>query len=142
MSFSILQKQFNQMILIIVKLNGSMNATSGAIMHWQAYKGKVNEYDVDRKYPHVMQKNQHYFPIKEGQYLSLKEINVKNVEYGIYRCTITKTKDCKFFRFNPKNTYTHLDVKVAIDYGLKIEMIQNNQPNFLYYSKDKIINGA
>ena len=118
------------------------DASSGAIMHWQAYKGKVNEYDVNSRYPHVMQKNQHYFPIKEGQYLTLKEIDVKNVEYGIYRCIITKTKDCKFFRFNPKNTYTHLDVKVAIDYGLKIEMIQNNQPNFLHYSKDKIINGA
>jgi hypothetical protein len=33
-------------------------------------------------------------------------------------------------------------VKVAIDYGLKIEMIQNDQPNFLFYSKDKLMNGA
>ena len=120
------------------------DASSGAIMHWQPYKGKVNEYDVNSRYPHVMQKNQHYFPIREGEYFTLKEIDVKNVEYGIYRCTLTKpdSREYKFFRFNPKNTYTHLDVKVAIDYGLKIELIQNGQPNFLYYSKDKLINGA
>jgi hypothetical protein len=120
------------------------DASSGALMYWEAYKGKVDEYDINSRYPHIMQKNQNYFPIREGQYLTLKEIDVKNVEYGIYRCTITKLDDrsYKFFRFNPKNTYTSIDVKVAVDYGLKIEMIQNGQPNFLYYSKDKLMNGA
>ena len=120
------------------------DSSSGALMYWEAYKGKVDEYDINSRYPHIMQKNQNYFPIREGEYLTLKEIDVKNVEYGIYRCIITKLDEnkYKFFRFNPKNTYTSIDVKVAIDYGLKIEMIQNDQPNFLFYSKDKLMNGA
>ena len=120
------------------------DSSCGALMYWETYKGKADEYDINSRYPHIMQKNQNYFPIREGQYLTLKEIDVKNVEYGIYRCTITKTDSrlFKFFRFNPKNTYTSIDIKVAIDYGLKIEMIQNGQPNFLYYSKDKLMNGA
>jgi len=120
------------------------DASCGALMHWETYKGKVNEYDVNSRYPHLMQKNQNYFPIKEGNYLTLKEIDVKNVEYGIYRCIITKSEEqvVKLFRFNPKNTYTHLDIKVAIDYGFKIELIHDNQPNFLYYCQDKLMNGA
>ena len=118
------------------------DASCGALMHWETYKGKVNEYDVNSRYPHLMQKNQNYFPIKEGEYKIIK--NLDSVEYGIYRCIITKSDDqiIKLFRFNPKNTYTHLDIKVAIDYGLKIELIQDKQPNFLYYSKDKLMNGA
>ena len=31
---------------------------------------------------------------------------------------------------------------MAIDYGLSIELIQDNKPNFLHYSKDKLMNGA
>ena len=65
------------------------DASSGALMYWEAYKGKVDEYDINSRYPHIMQKNQNYFPIREGEYLTLKEIDVKNVEYGIYRCNIT-----------------------------------------------------
>ena len=103
-----------------------------------------------------MQKNNHYFPIKEGNFEILTTLPVElfdpsmigassfQLEYGIYRCIITKedNKPYKFFRFNPKNKYTHLDIIVAIQYGLKIEMILDGKPNALIYSKDKLMNGA
>ena len=72
-------------------------------MYWEEYKGKVDEYDINSRYPHIMQKNQNYFPIREGEYLTLKEIDVKNVEFGIYRCIITKLDENKY-----KNTFQHL----------------------------------
>ena len=31
---------------------------------------------------------------------------------------------------------------MALDYGLSVELIQDDKPNFLYYSKDKLMNGA
>jgi hypothetical protein len=31
---------------------------------------------------------------------------------------------------------------MALDYGLSVELIQDDRPNFLYYSKDKLMNGA
>ena len=49
--------------------------------------------------------------------------------------------NCKLFRFNPLNYYTHLDLSLAKEYNLSIELIQDGQPNFLYYSKDKLMNG-
>ena len=120
------------------------DSSHGALMYWEAYKGEVHEYDVNSRYPHVMQRNQHYFPIREGEYKTIDEIDPSNVENGLYKCSITKHDDkpYKLFRFNPKNSYTHLDIKVAIKYGLKIEMIMNGQPNILFYSKDKLMNGA
>ena len=40
------------------------------------------------------------------------------------------------------NYCTHIDISMALDYGLSIELIQDDKPNFLYYSKDKLMNGA
>jgi hypothetical protein len=89
-----------------------------------------------------MLKNYHYFPIKEGEYkiISTEEIDIKN--YGIYRCTINADTPHKFFKHNKKNYYTHLDIETAQKLGFEIEMIQDGKPNFLYYSKDKLVNGA
>ena len=46
------------------------------------------------------------------------------------------------FKFNESNHYTSVDVEHALRYGLTVELIQDDQPNFLYYSKEKLINGA
>ena len=46
------------------------------------------------------------------------------------------------FAFNKSNHYTSVDVEHALRYGLKVELIQDDKPNFLYYSKDKLVNGA
>jgi hypothetical protein len=127
----------------MIEANWINDASCGALMYWEPFKGTVHEYDVNSRYSSVMQKNNHYFPIKEGNFETLKS-PIEVVEYGIYRCIITKDNNnpYKFFRFNPKNKYTHLDIIVAIKYGLKIEMILDGKPNALIYSKDKLMNGA
>lgn len=119
------------------------DASSGALMYWEPHQGTVHEYDINSLYPHIMQKNTHYFPMKEGNFETLTHLP-DNLEYGIYRCIITKIHDCpyKLFRFNKKNKYTHLDVSVALHYGLKVELICDGKPNALIYTKDKLMNGA
>lgn len=132
------------------------DAASGALMHWEPYQGTVHEYDINSLYPHIMQKNNHYFPIKEGKFETLTHLPIElfdsslvgvsnsQLEYGIYRCIITKqdSKPYKLFRFNKRNKYTHLDISVALHYGLKVQMICDGQPNALIYTKDKLMNGA
>lgn len=107
------------------------------------YEGPVHSYDINSHYPSVMLKNFHYFPIKEGEYKTIKteEIDVK--QYGIYRCVINAgSTPHKFFKQNKKSYYTHLDIETAQKLGDSVQMIQDGKPNFLYYSKDKLINGA
>ena len=117
--------------------------SSGGLMYWEPYEGPINEYDINSLYSSIMQKNQHYFPIKEGEFTTISEVSNK-MEHGIYRCKITKEDDqpYKFFRFNPKNKYTHVDIEVALAYGLKVELIADDKPNALIYTKDKLMNGA
>ena len=116
------------------------NASFKALTYWERYQGKVHSYDINSHYPSVMIKNYHYFPIKKGEYKTIKteEIDVKN--YGLYRCKITGSH--KFFQSNDKNYYTHLDIQSAQQLGFKVEMVQDGQPNFLYWSKEKLMNGA
>ena len=119
------------------------NASFSAITYWMSYAGVIYSYDVNSHYPNVMTKNFHYFPIKEGEFKMITKINEK-VDYGIYRCIITKTDDkpYKFFKFNDKNYYTHTSIEDAIKYGLNVELIIDDEVNFLYYSQDKLMNGA
>jgi len=48
----------------------------------------------------------------------------------------------KLFRFNKLNYYTHFDLTRAKELGLEIKLIIDEQPNFLYYSRDKLITGT
>lgn len=126
------------------------DTTFGALTYWEQYKGNVYMYDKNSHYPSILKKNFHYFPIKEGEYLTMNEKDFNEMysddfkDYSIYRCIIEKSKDksTKFFRFNQKNKYTHLDLQCAKEYGLNIKLIVDGKPNCLYYSKDKLMNGA
>lgn len=125
-------------------------STFGALTYWEPYKGNVYSYDRNSHYPNTLRKNYHYFPIKEGQYITMTEDDFKKMyddnfkDFGIYRCIIDKPKNtkAKFFRFNHKNKYTHLDLQCAKEYGFDIQLIIDGKPNCLYYSKDKLMNGA
>jgi len=116
-------------------------ASTHAITYYEKYEGDIHIYDINSRYPHIMQKNNNQFPIREGEWQIVTEIDVSL--YGIYRCTITKrdNKPYKFFTFNPNNYYTHLDVAVALEYGLSVSLVLDKKPNFLYYSKDCLISG-
>jgi hypothetical protein len=42
---------------------------------------------------------------------------------------------------NKENYYTHLDIVVALEYGMLV-MLADDGPNFLYYSKDCLMSGS
>ena len=125
-------------------------ATHAALTYWQPYHGNIHSYDINSHYPNVMRKNFNYFPVKDGEFKILSKDEFKKIiqeptpDYGIYRCIITKPdiKPYKFFRTNKNNKYTHLDLACAVAYGLKIELVEDGQPNFLYFSRDKLMDGA
>lgn len=125
-------------------------ASFQATTFWKTYKGSVHSYDINSHYPSIMEKNYHQFPIREGEYkiIETPKIDVKQPgeaksgtpRYGIYRCTVDGSHP--FFQHNKKNHYTHLDLSIAKELGFKITMIQDEKPNFLYYSDNKLMNGA
>ena len=119
------------------------NASCHAVTYWEKYSGNVHIFDINSRYPHVMQKSTNMFPIKAGTWRIIDSIQEKP-EYGIYRCTISKVSNeqFKFFVFNSENHYTHLDVIMAQAYGLKIELICDGKANFLHYPKDCLVSGA
>ena len=118
------------------------NATSHAVTYWQNYSGIVHIFDINSRYPHIMQKSTNMFPIKEGTWKIIDSIKEKP-DYGIYRCIMSKVSNesYKFFVFNSDDHYTHLDVIMAQAYGLKIELICDGKPNFLHYPKDCLVSG-
>jgi hypothetical protein len=45
------------------------------------------------------------------------------------------------FKLNKNNYYTHYDLTLAKELGFEIELIHDNEFNFYYYSKEKLIKG-
>jgi hypothetical protein len=63
-------------------------------------------------------------------------------QLGIYRVKIEKSEDeniNKLFRFNKYNKYTHTSLEHAKKLNLKVELIIDDEPNYLHYSPDKLI---
>ena len=118
------------------------DASCHAVTYWENYSGNAHIYDINSRYPHVMQKSTNMFPIKAGTWRTIDSIQDKP-EYGIYRCVISKSTNdkYKFFVFNSDDHYTHLDVIMALAYGLNIKLISDGKPNFLYYPKDCLVSG-
>lgn len=81
------------------------------------------------------------FPIKQGEikYILTSELP-EHFQYGIYRCMIQKITT-RLFRYNKNNYYTHFDLERAKELGLKIEMIEDGENNFLHYDRCKLILG-
>ena len=110
----------------------------GAIMHKKegTYQ-MVFEYDINSMYPYLMTVID--FITRKGKYKIVDEVDLSN-EYAIYRCVIKGIKD-NVMRHNPKNYYTTLDIKTAIENKYKVKLIKDGEPNCLIYSKQKRISG-
>lgn len=113
----------------------------GALIFADIFEGELYKYDVKSLYPSLMQQTTFKFPIKRGEFIKLDTFS-EYFQYGIYRCKITPSEDeniNKLFRFNKKNYYTSISLDHAKSLNLKIELIHDEEPNFLYYSRDKLI---
>jgi hypothetical protein len=106
-------------------------------------KNIVYDYDIDTFYGSILINPHSMFPINEGTFKKIDELP-KYIKYGIYRCNITlnNTEQRKLFRINKNNKYTHLDLQVARDLNLNIELIKDNEYNCLEYSPKDLWNGS
>ena len=120
-------------------------AAQGAVIFSNEYEGEAYKYDVISMYPSIQIGTTLCLPVKRGEFLnkSLSEFNdFKFYPFGIYRCIIEKSDNehtNKLFRFNRYNRYTHIDLTTAKSLNLKINLIQDDKPNMLYYSRDKTL---
>jgi hypothetical protein len=115
-------------------------ASQGAIYFTtKGYSGPAYKADIKSMYPSIMN-SQATFPIKPGEWQFITSFDKEYFPYGIYRATIIGTT--KLFRFNYDNFYTHHDLTKAKQLNLTIKLIIDDQPNFLYYSRDKCITGT
>lgn len=121
-----------------------LNCYRGGMLYSQnGYEGELYSSDIKAMYPYHMQSNLN-FPIKQGQFKKITDDDIeKFFSYGIYRAAVKQTTQSQniVFHFNPENYYTHLDLTRARELKLKIELIQDEKPNFLYYSPDTRIEG-
>jgi len=121
-----------------------MNSSIAALIYGEEYEGPVHRYDFCSMYPSIMSQKLNYFPIKQGELKVLTEIIFNNwggCAFGIYRATVEGSQH-KLFRFNKQPYYTHFDLKAANILGLKITLIKDGKPNFLEYTRDKLITGT
>jgi hypothetical protein len=121
--------------------NWIYESSIGALIWAEEYEGELYKYDVKSLYPYLMTSTTLKFPIKRGEFQKLDKFG-DFFQYGIYRCKILKSSDesiNKLFRFNQSNYYTAISLTHAKTLGLTIELIQDDKPNFLYYSRDKLI---
>ena len=105
---------------------------------YEQYEGMGYEADVNSFYPWLLSSSSN-FPIRKGTFEKISNqefVDLTYFKFGIYQCKITPSSDAninRLFKFNPKNYYTHHDMKRAKELGLQMEMIQSDNPNFLFY---------
>ena len=112
-----------------------------ALIYSEKYQGELFQYDVKSLYPYIMTSTTLKFPIKRGEFRFYKTFG-DFIEYGIYRCKVEKSEDeniNKLFKLNFNNYYTSVDLSNAQTLGLKYNLIIDDKPNFLYWSRDKTI---
>jgi hypothetical protein len=117
-------------------------STIGSLIWGEKFEGNVYKYDVKSHYPYIMiSKNK--FPIKRGEFIKLNSIDdIKYFQFGIYRVRIEPSDNKhinKLFRFSFNNYYTHISLEHARKLGLTMTLIIDDEPNFLFYSRDKLI---
>ena len=114
-------------------------ASQGAIIFTtKGYEGKAYKSDIKSMYPSILKSSQ-LFPVRSGELQYLKELPAI-IYNGIYRCKIMGNS--RLFRFNKDNYYTSIDLNRARELNLHIDLIIDDQPNFLYYSRDKCLTGS
>jgi hypothetical protein len=105
----------------------------------KGFEGETFKYDFVSHYPSIMSSDKFRFPIKKGEFVKIN--NLDKITYGIYRVKISNVNE-RLFRLNPSNYYTHIDIFLAIKLNATIELINDDEPNALLYSPDKLIQGS
>lgn len=118
-------------------------ASIGALIFSEKYEGPLHCYDFCSFYPSLLKQNTRY-PTKRGEFKTITQDEFNKMKFypmGIYRCHITGVKINKLFRKNPKNKYTNIGLTNAKKLGGEINIIEDGNPNYLYYSTEKTTYG-
>jgi hypothetical protein len=123
-------------------------AYSGGHIFGVSYQGDAICYDKNSYYPSILYSTCK-IPLVRGHLENVKNEDIKRGEdgyyfydFGIYRANVEvdKTKR-KFFKHKGKNVYyCHHDLNAAVRCGLKVEIIQDKEPNAYLYDKIKLVN--
>jgi len=120
----------------------NLSFQGGLLFSKNNYSGFGICYDLNSYYPSLMIDKGFQFPVEcyESIYYSENEFNrLSYYKYGIYRAKIIG--DDILFKKNPMNIYTHYDLTIAKELGLKIIINTEEEFNFFYYSKEKLVKG-
>ena len=114
------------------------NSFKGGLIACKA--GEYNKHmtciDINSMYPSIIQKTAFYVPFKQGIQQKITNEDLKDFfRFGIYRCKITGDINPLYFRINKDNYYTHIDLKRARELNYKIDMIEDENINFMYFEK-------
>ena len=142
--FNELNKVQNPEPILIDEAQWINKSTTGSIIFGEQYEGELFSYDYVSFYPSILRSTNLLIPISRGTFhkITSEELtNMKFVKYGIYRCHI-KVADYKLMRSNPLDYYTHIDITRARELGYEITLIEDEEPNFLHYSRDRTINAS
>ena len=118
---------------------------NGGLIFGKPYEGEAYYYDIKSEYPSELRGTGDY-PIKRGEFETITDTKFyEKAKYGIYRCIISSDdpEAYKIFLFNPLNKYTHIEVLEAFrQHNFKIELIQDDKPNFLHYPGKSRLKGS
>ena len=78
-------------------------------------------------------------PIKEGEFRKVDKLPKNFKKTGIYKCKVIGNISPYLFRYNTHHFYTNTDLKRAKQLNYTLELIDDGNDNFLYYSEDKIL---
>jgi len=118
----------------------------GIIWGEKNWKGEAEQYDYTSMYPFLMKKKGIQFPVGAGEFYTLKDFEedrngLKIIRYGLYKATVEKSDEVKWFRYNVNGIYTFIDLKIAQEQGLKITL-SSCSPNALIYDNSKRVAGS
>ena len=140
------------------------NGTCGAINYLTGNKDKIYDkiyqYDVKSAYPACMISKDFKIPTKRGVFsyknpkYFIEDVKNRKLKYGIYHCIISKpeNKAKTYFMFNDEakfkrknkalgmkpNYYSHFDIYLAYEQGLKIELVEEKNNCLVYAAKDMV----
>jgi hypothetical protein len=92
--------------------------------------------DINSFYLSVLSNEKFTFPLTCGDAVHYDTFPYAYYEYGLYHCIIYRSDDPminRLFYFNKRNYYTHFCLTTAKELGLRIELIQDGEPNARLY---------
>jgi hypothetical protein len=125
-------KHLNPETILLDEAEQIQASTHGATIFYENYEGEAYKGDIKSMFPYIMSNQYTLIPFQRGIFklMTTEEfndcINKKIIPYGLYKVKIYKSnvyKIDRWFRFDIDNNYTSIDIKHALDLGLKMEIL-------------------